>query len=117
MIEKVKKAFVGSSLFLALFHFVCCGVPALSALLNAGMMTAMPKQTLLSHHQMGYMLYFSGALLLLSFYFVFSKKCCCVEEKHISFMKIILFVSLVLYGAAVYFHIEQLAMPMEHAMH
>ncbi len=117
MIEKVKKAFVDSSLFLALFHFVCCGVPALSALLNAGMMTAMPKQTLLSHHQMGYMLYFSGALLLLSFYFVFSKKCCCVEEKHISFMKITLFVSLVLYGVAVYFHIEQPAMPMEHAMH
>lgn len=66
---------------------------------------------------MGYMLYFSGALLLLSFYFVFSKKCCCAEEKHISFMKITLFVSLVLYGVAVYFHIEQLAMPMEHAMH
>ena len=117
MIEIVKKAFVGSSLFLALFHFVCCGIPALSALLNAGMIGAMPKQTLLSHHQMGYMLYFSGALLVLSFYLVFSKKCCCIEEKHISFMKITLFLSLLLYAVAVYFHIEPLSMPMEHAMH
>ena len=115
MNTKIKNFVVGGSFVAALFHFICCGLPALSILL--GGMLFLPRQTLLNHHQMGYMLIVSGGLLIASFYMLFSKKCCCVREKHVTLNRIVLYLSLLLYVLALVFHIWPQEMHMEHMMH
>ena len=93
------------SLATAVFHFVCCGLPTILVLLNGVLnLTDIPHFSILSHHQMGYMLVFSGALLALSFALALWGKCSCHQKGCYSASWVILYVSLLLYLTALFFH-------------
>lgn len=105
-LQRCRHFTTGGSLLTALFHFVCCGLPTLSVILNGSITTGM-KPHFLSHQQMGYMLLFSGLLLAVSFYFTYQKNCCIAAKKSVRICQVILYFSLALYATAVYFHIHQ----------
>ncbi len=112
-----KNLVVGSSFASALFHFVCCGLPIL-AVISGGLlgMEAFPQITFLTHAQIGWLLVFSGLLLALSFYISYSNKCACNPAEKNSVCRIILYVSLLLYLPALYFHIWPIESAIPHDM-
>lgn len=109
------KIVLGGTFLLVLYHFICCGLPSLTLLLSGTSFFSVKK--ILSHAQMGYLLIFSGVLLGLSFYFTYKRNGCICTQKKISFCKVLLWVSALLYLTAVYFHIFPEDMTAGHVMY
>lgn len=106
------KIVLGSTFFLALYHFFCCGMPSISVILSGS--TFLPVKKILSHTQMGGLLIFSGVLLEISFYFSYQKKECICSRKKMLFYRLVLYISLILYALAVYFHLFPESIPVHH---
>lgn len=82
-----------------LFHFVCCGLPALLGLLSAvlGVSLSLPWVGSIKPEYMIGLMIVAGVLLVMSFVFYFKKTKCCDNASQMKWNKIVLIIAFVLY--------------------
>lgn len=123
MIKKTCKrigghAAFGGTLATAFFHFICCGLPALLALLSGVFgMSAVPAFDFITSSQRTYLLVFGGILLGLSYILYCTEKKCCVDPKHLWRKKWILYTATGFFVLGLIFHIVSLMVLSEPACH
>jgi len=120
--NKYKKACrhitISSTILTALFHFVCCGLPSLMALVAAIFgLTSVHSMHWLSTVLRTNLLIVGGILLTISFVIYYKEKDICENTKAMHYEKIILFTSAILFAIGLISHIismNLLTMPMNH---
>lgn len=108
----------GSTFTTAIFHFICCGLPALIALFGAIFgLTLLPPLNFLSATQRGYLLIIGGCLLAVSLFLFFRQQKNCDCKETMKWERIILFSSLGFFTMGVIFHIISILTLAEPACH
>jgi hypothetical protein len=102
----------------AFFHFICCGLPALLALLSGVFgVSAVPALDFITASQRTYLLIFGGILLGLSYILYCKEKKCCIDPKHLWRKKWILYTATGFFILGLIFHTVSLIALSEPACH
>mgnify|MGYP006910071955 CR=1 FL=1 len=106
----------GTTLANALLHFVCCGLPAILALLSSVLGVSSYNVNFISPATRTWLLVLGGILLATSIYF-YKKESCCKNCGDLVWKKRILIISGILLAIGLIFHVSSLYFSSGHACH